>query len=167
MRSRSRRIGPLLVLVFLVVPVVELAVLIQVGRVIGPWWTILLLLADSVLGAWIIKREGRRAFEALRARVEQGRLPARELADGALVVLGGALLLSPGFVTDVLGLLLVLPFTRPLFRRVAMGYAESRVTRSAARGAYAWRAGNSGAQGPDATRPGGPTVVRGEVVDEE
>ncbi len=150
-------------LIFLVVPLAELAVLIQVGRVIGAWWTILLLLADSILGAWLIKREGRRALEALRTRIEQGRLPARELADGALVVLGGALLLSPGFVTDVLGILLVLPLTRPLFRRVAMGYAESRMKRPGMDAT--WRPPSG--PGPDATRPGGPTVVRGEVIDEE
>jgi len=149
-----RRTAALLVGLFVVMPIVELVVLIQVGQVIGPWWTILLLLLDSVLGAWLIKREGRRAWQALRDRLETGRMPARELADGALIVLGGALLLSPGFVTDVLGIVLIVPLTRPLFRRLLLAYAGRQVVR---------RAGPR-MPGND-TRPG-PTVVRGEVVDE-
>ncbi|MCR1780925.1 FxsA family protein [Nocardioides carbamazepini] len=153
MRRRSRRAAVLLFLAFVVMPVLEIVVLIQVGQVIGPWWTILLLVLDSIVGAWLIKREGRRAWLALRERVETGRLPARELADGVLVVLGGAFLLSPGFVTDVLGILLILPVTRPLFRSLLMAYAGRQVTR---------RTPPMAGNGP---RPG-PTVVRGEVIDE-
>jgi UPF0716 protein FxsA len=153
MSGRGRRWAVLLFVAFVVVPILEIVVLIQVGQVIGPWWTIALLVLDSIVGAWLIKREGRRAWQALRERIETGRMPHRELADGALVVLGGAFMLSPGFVTDALGILLILPVTRPLFRRVLMSYAVSRVTRST---------------GPRTTRPGPPaggTVVRGEVVD--
>lgn len=124
--------------------------LIQVGQAIGAWWTILLLVLDSIIGAWLIKREGRRAWQALRARLETGRMPARELADSALIVLGGAFMLTPGFVTDLLGVLLVLPITRPLFRGLLMSYATSRVvTRSR----------------PGPAAPG--TVVQGEVIEPE
>ena len=123
MSRRSRRAAVLLFLAFVVMPILEIVVLIKVGQVIGPWWTILLLVLDSILGAWLIKREGRKAWQALRERVETGRLPHRELADGALVVLGGAFMLSPGFVTDVLGILLILPVTRPLFRGLLVSYA--------------------------------------------
>ena len=111
MSRRGRRAAAPLLLAFVVVPVLEIYVLIQVGQVIGPWWTILLLVLDSILGTWLIKREGRRAWLALREQVETGRMPHRELADGALIVLGGALMLSPGFVTDALGILLILPVT--------------------------------------------------------
>ncbi|MEV5002121.1 FxsA family protein [Nocardioides sp. LML1-1-1.1] len=157
MSRRGRRVAALLLLVFLVVPVLEIYVLIQVGQVIGPWWTILLLVLDSILGTWLIKREGRRAWDALRERVETGRMPHRELADGALIVLGGALMLSPGFVTDAFGILLILPFTRPLFRSLLTSYAVSRVSIRA----------YPGAGGPgNATRPG-PDVVQGEVVEED
>lgn len=170
MNRRGRRVSVLLVIAFLVVPLAELYVLIQVGQAIGAWWTILLLLADSVLGAWLIKREGRRALQALQQRVDQGRLPAREVADGALVVLGGALLLSPGFVTDVLGVLLVLPLTRPLFRGLVVSYAARKgasLTGMPTSGFGHGRAG-AGSTGPDATRPGAtPTVVRGEVLEED
>lgn len=142
----------MLAVAFIVVPLLELYVLIQVGQVIGPWWTILLLVLDSILGGWLIRREGSRAWRALRAAVEQGKLPARELADGVLVVLGGALMLSPGFVTDAFGILLILPVTRPVFRRLLTSYAASRVV-----------VRTHGRPGPTA---GDGSVVRGEVVDE-
>lgn len=150
-RRRSRAAAVLLLLVFVVMPILEIVVLIQVGQVIGAWWTILLLVLDSIIGAWLIKREGRRAWRALREQVETGRMPARELADGALVMLGGAFMLSPGFVTDALGILLILPVTRPLFRRLLMSYAVQRVARRATP--------------RNGTRPG-PDVVQGEVIED-
>ena len=88
-----------LALLFVVVPVVEIYVLIQVGQVIGAWWTVLLLIADGVLGGWLVRREGGRAWKALREALESGRMPARELADGGLILVGGTLLLTPGFVS--------------------------------------------------------------------
>jgi UPF0716 protein FxsA len=141
--------GWLLFVAFLVVPVVEIYVLIQVGQVIGAGWTVLLLIADSVFGSWLLKREGGRAWRALREALEAGRMPARELADAALIVFGGALMISPGFVTDVFGLLAILPFTRPVARR-ALGAVVARRLRVVR----------------DVRRPGPPDdVVRGEVVD--
>jgi len=120
-------IGGLLFLVFLVLPVVELYVIIQVGHAIGVLNTIGLLILISVVGAWIVKREGARAWGAFRLALTEGRVPARETADGALVILGGALLVTPGFVSDVLGTLLVLPPTRALVRRLVMRMARNRV----------------------------------------
>jgi UPF0716 protein FxsA len=149
--SRRRFTTAGLFVAFVVVPLVEIYVLIQVGQVIGAWWTILLLILDSLLGSWLIKREGGRAWQALRTALETGRMPARELADGALILVGGTLMLSPGFVTDALGIVLILPFTRPAARRL--------LTRVVARRLLS----------PNARRPGpgsGGSVVRGEVVDE-
>ena len=94
--------------------ILEILVIILVGRAIGPLWTILLLVATSLIGAWLVRREGSKAFSALRQAVQSGRMPARELADGMLVLVGGVLLSGPGFVSDILGLLLVLPFTAGL-----------------------------------------------------
>ena len=152
--ARRHPLGSFLLIAFVVVPIVEIYVLIQVGQVIGPWWTILLLILDSAIGTWLIKREGGRTFRALRTALESGRMPGDELADGALILIGGTLMLSPGFVLDVLGVLLILPLTRPLFRRVLSGVVTRRIVRA----------------GPgDVTRPGpgseGP-VVRGEVIDD-
>ncbi len=103
---------------FIGVPLLEIFVLIQVGQVIGPWWTILLLIVDSILGTWLIRREGGKAWRALTTALETGRMPARELADGTLILIGGTLMLTPGFVTDAFGILLILPVTRPVARRL-------------------------------------------------
>lgn len=153
--SRRRRWTWVLVAAFVLVPLAELYVLIQVGRVIGAWWTILLLVADSVIGSWLIKREGARAWRALHEAITDGRMPGRELADAALILTGGALMLSPGFVTDVVGLVLIVPVTRPLGRRLLSGLVSRRLLVATPR------------RGPqNDTRPG-PDVVRGEVIDDE
>jgi UPF0716 protein FxsA len=108
----------LLLLAFVVVPVVEIWVIIQVGQAIGVLPTVALLLLDAVLGTWLFKREGRRAWAAFTRALQEGRVPAREVADGALVVVGGAFLLSPGFVTDAVGVACLLPPTRAALRGV-------------------------------------------------
>ena len=152
-RRRRGWFGWLLVLAFVVVPLVEIYVLIQVGQVIGPWWTILLLIADSILGAWLIRREGRKAWMALTTALDSGTMPAKELADGALILIGGTLMLTPGFVSDGLGILLILPLTRPVARRLLTKVVSKRLV-----------AGYVDVRrGP---RSDGP-VVRGEVLDDE
>ncbi len=147
----------LLVGLFVVMPIVEIYFLIQIGQVIGPWWTILLLVADGVLGSLLVKREGRRAWRALTTAIESHKLPHRELADGALILVGGTLLITPGFVTDVLGLVCILPFTRPVARRVLARAVAKRITTV--------NLPPTPGGGPG-SRPGaGPDVVHGEVVD--
>src|SRR3954447_6598913 len=108
----------LLVLLFIVVPIVELFVIIQVGEAIGVLPTIALLIADSVLGSMLMRSQGRMAWWRFNAALAEGRIPHREVLDGVLVIFGGALLLTPGFVTDILGLVLLLPPTRALVRGV-------------------------------------------------
>ena len=103
---------PILFLAFLVVPFVELYVIIQVGQAIGALNTIALLILVSATGAWLVKREGLSVLRRAQARVDQGGLPGRELVDGVLILFAGALLLTPGFVTDLLGILLLLPPVR-------------------------------------------------------
>ena len=115
-------------LALLVVPIVEIFVIIQVGQVIGGWPTVALLVAESAFGAWLVKREGRRAWNALQTSLQTGKLPGRELTDGALVLIGGTLLLTPGFVTDIFGFFFVLPFTRPLARRLVTRFVSRRAT---------------------------------------
>lgn len=150
--SGSRWLRIVLVVLFVGVPLLEIFVLVQVGQVIGAWWTILLLIAASVIGTWLIRREGGRAWRALRVALETGRMPARELADGALILVGGTLMLTPGFVTDAFGILLIVPVTRPLARSLLTQLIARRLL------------------GPGSTnRPGpgsGGSVVRGEVVDD-
>jgi UPF0716 protein FxsA len=107
-----------LVLLFIVVPIAELAVIIQVGQAIGVWWTIALLIADSILGSALMRSQGRAAWRRFGEATQAGRVPAREVLDGALVVFGGALLLTPGFITDILGLILLIPPTRAVVRGI-------------------------------------------------
>jgi UPF0716 protein FxsA len=108
----------LLVLLFIVVPIAELALLIQVGQLIGVWWTVLILVADAVLGSVLLRTQGRAAWQRFNYALAEGRLPHREAVDGVLVIFGGALLLCPGFITDILGLLFLFPPTRVVMRRL-------------------------------------------------
>jgi UPF0716 protein FxsA len=116
-----------LALAFLVVPFLELYVLIQVGRVVGALPTVALLIAVSAAGAWLVKREGLNTIRRAQAQLRDGRVPAGELVDGVLIVLAGALLVSPGFVTDLAGILLLLPPVRLALRR----FARRRLARRA------------------------------------
>lgn len=111
---------PFLVLLFILVPIVELWAIIQVGQLIGTVPTIGLLLLDSILGAYLLRHQGRLSWRRFRETLSSGRVPATETADGALVIFGGALLLTPGFVTDIFGLLMLIPGSRALIRRFAL-----------------------------------------------
>jgi UPF0716 protein FxsA len=116
-----------LFLLFVIVPLVELWVIIQVGEAIGAWNTIGLLLLVSVGGAWLVKREGMSVYRRFRRQVEAGTVPGRELADGFMILLAGALLLTPGFVTDVFAVLLLLPPVRSVIRASALHRVTRRV----------------------------------------
>ena len=120
----------LLVVLFIVVPIAELAVLIQIGQLIGVWWTIALLVADAILGSLLARSQGRLAWRRFNEALQAGRMPAREVMDGALVLFGGALLLTPGFLSDILGLLLLLPPTRALVRAVLVRRFAGRMVAS-------------------------------------
>jgi UPF0716 protein FxsA len=119
----------LLALLFIVVPIVELAVIIKVGQAIGVLTTIVVLLAVSVGGAWLVKREGIGVWRRFRQQVESGIVPGRELADGVMILLAGALLLTPGFVTDFFGLLLLLPPVRAAVRAASLRRVSHRMRR--------------------------------------
>lgn len=119
------------VLLLLLTPLAEIFVIIQVGQVIGAWPTVILLLLESALGAWLVRREGGRAWQALRIALQTGRMPGRELADAALVLIGGVLLLAPGFITDLLGFLIILPGTRAVARRLLQATIEKQLMQRA------------------------------------
>jgi UPF0716 protein FxsA len=135
---------PALIVLFIVVPIVEIYAIIQVGQALGPWWTIAILIADSILGSMLMRSQGRAAWRRFNEGLAAGRPPAREVLDGALIIFGGALLLTPGFVTDIVGLLFLLPPTRAVVRRLL-------VRRFAARMVVA----GAGAFGPRRTPPRG------------
>jgi UPF0716 protein FxsA len=106
----------LLLFLFVVVPILEIYVIIQVGQAIGPLWTIALLIVDSILGSILMRSQGRAAWRRFQLALAEGRVPAREVIDGVLVIFGGAFLLTPGFCSDVVGALLLLPPSRAVIR---------------------------------------------------
>ena len=116
----------ILVALFIVVPIVELYVIIQIGSAIGVWPTIALLLADAVLGSLLLRHQGRGAWQRFNAALAERRFPGREVADGLLIAVGGTLLLTPGFVTDILGAIFLIPPTRAIVRRLLRGYMGKR-----------------------------------------
>lgn len=127
--------GLLLFVIFIVVPILELAVIIQVGQAIGVLPTIALLVADSLLGAVLLRLQGRAAWRHFNAALAAGRMPGREVVDGVLIIFGGALLLTPGLLTDVLGLVLLVPPTRAVVRSVLLRRFGARLVASASSGA--------------------------------
>lgn len=118
----------LLVVLFIVVPIAELYVIIQVGQWIGIWPTLALLLADALLGSFLLKHQGRGAWRRFNEALAQRRFPGKEVADGVLIVIGGTLLLTPGFLTDIVGLLLLIPPTRAIARRLLRRFTVGRFT---------------------------------------
>lgn len=154
-RPRRPRWLAVVFVLLLVVPVLEIAAIIGVGKVIGGWQTLVLLLVESALGAWLVRREGGRAWSALVTALNTGRMPSRQLADAALVLIGGTLLLAPGFLTDIVGFFLILPATRPVARRALEAVVARRLL-----GGFFGRRGSGG----DGGGPGGPDIIEGEVL---
>jgi UPF0716 protein FxsA len=154
----------LLVLIFILVPLAELYVIIQVGNAIGLVPTLVLLLADALLGSMLLRHQGRAAWIQFNRALAENRLPHKEVFDGILVILGGALLLTPGFITDIFGLVLLIPPTRAIVRAISSRIVRRRM----AMGATLWTMGraqrpprrrpapNGPGRGPAGPRPRGP-----------
>lgn len=107
-----------LLALFILLPLVELALLIQIGRWIGLAWTLAIVVVTGFLGAALARRHGVRAWIAIRDELRAGRMPASALADGLLILIGGIVLLTPGLLTDVFGFAMLLPVTRNAFKKV-------------------------------------------------
>jgi UPF0716 protein FxsA len=136
-----------LIAIFIVVPLAELYVILKVADLIGVVPTILILAADSLLGSWLLRSQGRAVWNRFNATLGEGRVPHREVIDGVLIIFGGAFLITPGFLTDIIGLLLLLPPTRAGFRRIARRSIERRTVVGRAAGAATRR--RRGARGYD------------------
>lgn len=180
--GRRRR---LVVAALLLVPLLEIVVIIAVGRVIGPWWTIALLLAFICLGAVLVRQQRRRTWTALREAMASGRMPGRAAADAALVLVGGVLMLVPGFLTSLLGLFLILPFTRAVSRRLLGVFVGSRLlggsfpvppesfpggypgAGTSYRGSGTSYSGSGRAPGSDVPPRRDDDVIEGEIIDED
>lgn len=118
-----------LFILFTVIPVIEVYLLIQVGSLIGALPTVALLLSISMAGAWLVRHQGFELLRRIRSELAQGRLPAAELLDGAMVLVGGVLLLTPGFFTDIIGLLFLIPVTRAVIKQFAILWLQRRLSR--------------------------------------
>lgn len=116
-----------LFLLFTLLPIIEIAVLIRVGSLLGFWQTVGIMIAMGFVGAWFAKREGRRAFFEIQAAAARGQMPANEILEGFLVFLGGLLMVTPGFVTDLIGLLFVFPPTRKIALQVIKRVVGRRI----------------------------------------
>ena len=158
LRRRPRGLAVVFMLL-LVVPVLEIAAIVAVGKVIGGWQTLALLLVESALGAWLVRREGSRAWKALTTALNSGQMPSRQLADAALVLVGGTLLLTPGFLTDIVGFLFILPLTRPIARTLLEAVVAKRLLGGVFGGRGPGPSGGGGGQPPS-----GPDVIEGEVL---
>jgi UPF0716 protein FxsA len=179
-----------LLALLVLVPTVEIAVILTVGHSIGAAWTIVLLLASALLGSWLLRRQSRRAWRSLTEAQAAGRVPATETAEGVLVLVGGLLMVFPGFLTDILGLVMLLPPVRRfggqmIVRRIArrlppqvattvFGPLQVRSRRVRPRGRRAARAGAStgsapassaGVSGGPAPSAGAGPVIEGTVVE--
>src|SRR3954451_16693119 len=116
----------ILVLLFIVVPILELWVIIEIGGLIGVVPTLALLLADALLGSLLLRHQGRGAWRRFNEALAERRFPGKEVADGLLIAIGGTLLLAPGFITDIVGLVFLIPPTRAIVRRLMRGYFGRR-----------------------------------------
>jgi len=133
---------PVLLILFVLIPIAELYVIIQVGQAIGVLPTIAILIADSIIGSLLLRAQGRTAWRRFNAAVSEGRIPTREVLDGVLVIAGGLALVTPGFLTDIVGILFLAPPTRALIRRVFLGRLAARM----AVGGASWGAGRMAAR---------------------
>jgi UPF0716 protein FxsA len=155
-----------LVVLFIVVPIAELAVLIQIGELIGIWWTIALLVADAIIGSMLVRSQGRVVWRRFNDAIRAGRAPAREVMDGALLLFGGALLLTPGFLSDILGAILLVPPTRALVRAILVRRYAGRMVASMTTGPrVAGGPGGPAGQGPRPSRARQSYDVEGTAVD--
>jgi UPF0716 protein FxsA len=121
-----------LLTLFVALPLVELALLIQVGQWIGLLWTLALVVATGVLGAALARRQGFRTWLAIQAELRQGQVPAGALVDGLLILIGGIVLLTPGILTDLAGFALLVPATRTALKRRLRSRFERAVQRGEA-----------------------------------
>lgn len=148
---------PFLILLFIVIPIAELYVIIKIGGAIGVPLTLAILLADALIGSLLLRHQGRAAWRRFNKALEERRFPGREVADGVAVTVGGTLLLTPGFITDIFGLILLIPPTRAIVRKLAwslMGWRFKVMGGATGWGYERMRRSGGGATGPPP--PSGP-----------
>jgi UPF0716 protein FxsA len=119
-----------LFILFAILPIIEIAVLINVGEQIGGWNTVALVIISAFIGAFLVRREGIATLTQAQQKMQTGEMPGQEMAEGLLLVIAGVLLVTPGFITDAFGLLLSFPLTRPLIAKSLMKQISVKVVTS-------------------------------------
>jgi UPF0716 protein FxsA len=151
--TRRVRVGPILLVAFVIVPLAEIALLIEVGAWLGVWPTLALVVLSAIVGTWMLRRQGFGVLARAQRLLEQGAMPVSEVFEGFCLLVAGALLLTPGFITDVVGAVLILPPVRALLYRRLGHYLERHAAQ---------------APGPRPAAPNGHgTVVNGEFEELE
>ena len=160
----------LLTALLIAIPILEVWLLVQVGQQLGILPTVLILVAEAIVGVLLMRHEGARAWKALNDAFTRGKVPTGELADAALILVGGVLLMVPGFLTDIIGFVFLLRWTRPVARKIIAFFVARRINRL---GIPVMRArldtdnliqGETVEQPPtNQRRPDGPTVIAGEI----
>lgn len=154
------RTFPIFALLFFIVPLIEIYLLIQVGHVIGAFPTILLVIATSIFGAYLLRQQGLSALARFQTSFRQGQLPGDELKEGVFILLGGILLMTPGFFTDFLGLFCLLPPTRKLLMKL---FGKRFKSQAGVKYEEVYMHTNTRAQQPEVT-PAVPKTLEGEYV---
>ena len=157
---------PLLVLLFIIVPIAELFVIIKVGQLIGVLPTLAILLADALLGSLLLRHQGRSAWRRFNRALDERRFPGREVADGLLITVGGTLLLTPGFITDVFGLVLLVPPSRALIRGVLSRLLRRRFQLVSGPAGWGYARARGRGAGPGASAPPYDVEGRAQEVDQ-
>ena len=153
---------PILLVLFLIIPIIEIYALLKVGDIIGAFPTIILVVLTAVIGAGLLRQQGLSTLARLQQNMGQGKLPAQEMIEGVLLAVGGALLMTPGFVTDTMGFLCLLPFSRKFIAQNIMKRSADKLKAgvSAQMGGFTYQSANDKA-------PHDPNVVEGEFTEVE
>ncbi|MDF1589276.1 MAG: FxsA family protein [Gammaproteobacteria bacterium] len=145
-----------LFILFLVIPLIEIYFLIQVGKVIGAGWTIFAVVATAVIGAWLLRLQGFNTLQRAQVSIAQGQIPAIAMLEGVALVMSGALLLTPGFFTDTIGFLLLIPAVR-----------QALIKRAFRNGQFVFRGQTMHSYHAHDKSSRETTIIEGELVDDE
>jgi len=116
-----------LLIIFIFIPILEIYILLEAGRIIGLGSTLGLIISTGIAGAWLARSQGIEILRRIQQETANGHMPAQTLIDGALILVGGLTLLTPGFFTDAIGFSLIIPFTRDLWRKALQSWLEKQV----------------------------------------
>lgn len=118
-----------LIILLILIPAIEIGVFIWVGSIVGPWWVVLLIFLSGILGVWFARQEGIGIWFRANEVIQQGRVPTEQIIDGLCVLVGAILLFAPGFVTDIIGLLFIIPLTRYPLRQFIIQWIQWKIQR--------------------------------------